>query len=99
MNLETYRRVLTGESLTAVLSPRALWRLTGPDAARYLNGQVTNDIVSLGPGDGCYAAFLTHKGKMLGDLRVLVAPAASSTSPVRGPMSDSRPRCSVRLCS
>ena len=23
------------------------------------------------PGDGCYAAFLTHKGRMLGDLRIL----------------------------
>jgi folate-binding protein YgfZ len=32
---------------------------------------VTNDIEALQPGDGCYAAFLTHKGKMLGDLRVL----------------------------
>ena len=26
---------------------------------------------ALEPGTGCYAAFLTHKGKMLGDLRVL----------------------------
>jgi folate-binding protein YgfZ len=26
--------------------------------------------VSLTPGTGCYAAFLTHKGKMLGDMRV-----------------------------
>jgi folate-binding protein YgfZ len=32
---------------------------------------VTNDIEGLEPGRGCYAAFLTHKGKMLGDLRVL----------------------------
>ena len=31
---------------------------------------MTNDIVSLTPGHGCYAAFLTHKGKMLGDMRV-----------------------------
>ena len=40
-------------------------------AASFLHGQVTNDIESLRPGDGCYAAFLTPKGKMLGDLRVL----------------------------
>jgi folate-binding protein YgfZ len=32
---------------------------------------VTNDIEGLTGGTGCYAAFLTHKGKMLGDLRVL----------------------------
>ena len=37
----------------------------------FLHGQVTNDIEALEPGHGCYAAFLTHKGKMLGDLRVL----------------------------
>ena len=31
---------------------------------------MTNDIEGLEAGSGCYAAFLTHKGKMLGDLRV-----------------------------
>src|SRR3954453_18070595 len=45
--------------------------LTGPDAKSFLNGQVTNDVEALEPGTGCYAAFLTHKGKMLGDLRIL----------------------------
>ncbi|HEY1688703.1 MAG TPA: folate-binding protein [Solirubrobacteraceae bacterium] len=45
--------------------------LTGSGAAEFLGGQVTNDIEALTPGKGCYAAFLTHKGKMLGDLRVL----------------------------
>ena len=44
MKLDVYRRVLAGETLTAILSPRALWKLKGPDAARYLNGQVTNDV-------------------------------------------------------
>ena len=32
---------------------------------------MTNDVESLSPGTGCYAAFLTPKGKMLGDLRIL----------------------------
>ncbi len=45
--------------------------LTGPDAKTFLQGQVTQDIEGLEPGRGAYAAFLTHKGKMLGDLRVL----------------------------
>lgn len=45
--------------------------LTGSEAAEFLSGQLTNDIESLPAGEGCYAAFLTHKGKMLGDLRVL----------------------------
>ena len=32
---------------------------------------MTNDVEGLTPGTGCYAAFLTPKGKMLGDLRIL----------------------------
>src|SRR3954469_9747073 len=52
-------------------SERGKLALTGPDAKTFLHGQVTNDIEGLEPGRGCYAAFLTHKGKMLGDLRVL----------------------------
>src|SRR3954451_13966281 len=45
--------------------------LTGPDAKAFLNGQVSNEIEALAPGSGCYAALLTHKGKMLADLRVI----------------------------
>src|SRR5476651_1206066 len=70
MNLDTYRRILAGESLTALLSPRALWRLTGPDAARYLNGQVTNDVAGLMDGKACYAAVCTAKGRMEGDVSI-----------------------------
>jgi folate-binding protein YgfZ len=52
-------------------SERGKLALTGSGAAEFLNGQVTNEIAALEPGAGVYAAFLTHKGKMLGDLRVL----------------------------
>ncbi len=52
-------------------SERGKLALSGPDAKSFLAGQVTNDIEALKPGEGCYAAFLTHKGKMLGDMRVL----------------------------
>jgi folate-binding protein YgfZ len=51
-------------------SERGKLALTGPEAKTFLHGQVTNDIEGLAPGQGCYAAFLTHKGKMLGDMRV-----------------------------
>jgi folate-binding protein YgfZ len=51
-------------------SERGKLALTGPDAKAFLHGQLTQDIESLTPGRGRYAAFLTHKGKMLGDLRV-----------------------------
>src|ERR671916_2354135 len=56
-------------------SERGKLALTGTEAKAFLQGQVTNDIERLEPGAGCYAAFLTHKGKMLGDLRVLDAGA------------------------
>jgi tRNA-modifying protein YgfZ len=52
-------------------SERGKLALTGADAASFLQGQVSNDVESLAPGTGCYAAFLTPKGKMLGDLRIL----------------------------
>jgi tRNA-modifying protein YgfZ len=52
-------------------SERGKLALSGADAVEFLNGQVTNELADLRAGDGCYAAFLTHKGKMLGDLRIL----------------------------
>jgi folate-binding protein YgfZ len=52
-------------------SERGKLALSGAQAKEFLQGQVTNDVVALTPGSGCYAAFLTQKGKMLGDLRVL----------------------------
>ena len=72
MNLDSYRRLLAGETLTFVLSPRALWRMTGSDRVRYLNGQVTNDIARLASGQACYAAVCTAKGRMEGDLHIAV---------------------------
>ncbi len=52
-------------------SERGKLALTGTGAVEFLNGQVTNELEGIAPGEGRYAAFLTHKGKMLGDLRVL----------------------------
>jgi tRNA-modifying protein YgfZ len=52
-------------------SERGKLALTGAGMVEFLNGQVTNELIGLNPGEGCYAAFLTHKGKMLGDLRIL----------------------------
>src|SRR5688500_15962768 len=54
-------------------SERGKLALTGSEAKAFLHGQVTNDVEGLEAGHGCYAAFLTHKGKMLGDLRILDA--------------------------
>lgn len=50
---------------------RALIAVTGSDAAEYLQGQLTNDVESLGVGEGQYAALLDRKGHMQSDMRVL----------------------------
>src|SRR5215510_13877934 len=42
----------------------------GADRASYLHGLLTNDITSLTPGHGCYAAYLTPQGRMISDLLV-----------------------------
>jgi folate-binding protein YgfZ len=52
-------------------SERGKLALSGIEAKAFLQGQVTNDVEALGPGCGCYAAILTPKGKMVGDLRIL----------------------------
>jgi tRNA-modifying protein YgfZ len=67
---DQYRALTQGVGLVD-RSERGKLALTGPDAKAFLQGQVTNDIERLEPGHGCYAAFLTPKGKMLGDMRVL----------------------------
>ncbi|HEV7769710.1 MAG TPA: glycine cleavage T C-terminal barrel domain-containing protein [Solirubrobacterales bacterium] len=45
--------------------------VTGPEAAEYLQGQLTNDVEALEPGEGQYAALLDRKGHMQADMRVL----------------------------
>ena len=50
---------------------RAMVVVRGTEAAEFLQGQVTNDVEALEPGEGCYAALLTHKGKLRTDMRVL----------------------------
>lgn len=52
-------------------SERGKLAFTGAQAKTFLQGQVTNDVEALAPGRGCYAALLSPKGKMLGDLRIL----------------------------
>ena len=44
--------------------------LVGNDRARFLHGQVTNDVKKLRAGEGCYAAIATAKGKMESDLNI-----------------------------
>ena len=44
--------------------------VSGADRASYLQGLLTNDVVALKSGEGCYAAYLTAQGRMITDLHV-----------------------------
>jgi folate-binding protein YgfZ len=65
-------------------SERGKLALSGDGAIEFLNGQVTNELVGLPVGNGRYAAFLNHKGGMLGDVRILhaVDPGAPELGPL-----------------
>ena len=51
----------------APLPDRAFLRITGSDAARWLNGMVTNSIATLAPGEGNYNFLLNAQGRIQGD--------------------------------
>src|SRR6185503_506743 len=44
--------------------------VSGADRASFLQGLLTNDVVALKSGQGCYAAYLTAQGRMIADLDV-----------------------------
>lgn len=50
---------------------RGRWTFGGAGAAAALNGLLTNDVEVLANGEGCYAAALTVKGRIVADVRVL----------------------------
>jgi folate-binding protein YgfZ len=75
------RRTLTEGCGLLDRSERGKLALSGAGAVEFLNGQVTNELADLHPGEGCYAAFLTAKGKMLGDVRVLAVGEGEGGAP------------------
>lgn len=61
-----YRRLRESVGLLD-LSGRGRLCLLGGDRTRFLNGQVTNDVKTLAPLAGCYAAICNAKGRMEAD--------------------------------
>jgi folate-binding protein YgfZ len=47
------------------LAPLGVLRVAGPDAADFLQGQLTNDVLSLAPGASQLTAWCSPKGRML----------------------------------
>jgi tRNA-modifying protein YgfZ len=47
------------------LTPLAVMRVAGPDAAAFLQGQLTSDVAALAAGTAQYSAWCSPKGRML----------------------------------
>lgn len=45
--------------------------VTGPDRRTWLQGLLSNDVMALVAGHGCYACYLTPQGRMISDMRLL----------------------------
>jgi folate-binding protein YgfZ len=75
VELDAQYRQLREECGLLDRSDRGKIEVTGAEAAEYLQGQLTNDVEALEPGEGCYAALLDRKGHMQADMRALRAPA------------------------
>jgi folate-binding protein YgfZ len=58
------------------MSFRGVIELTGSDRLRWLNGQITNEVKDLKPGEGKLAAVLNVKGHILADLAAYGLPAS-----------------------
>ncbi len=71
LELDAQYRQLREECGLLDRSERGKLIVTGAEAAEYLQGQLTNDVEALGPGEGQYAALLDRKGHMQADMRVL----------------------------
>jgi tRNA-modifying protein YgfZ len=71
VELDAQYRQLREECGLLDRSGRGKLAIRGAEAAEYLQGQLTNDVEGLAPGEGCYAALLDRKGHMQGDMRVL----------------------------
>ena len=71
LELDAQYRQLREECGLLDRSERGKLLVVGPDAAEYLQGQLTNDVEALAPGEGQYAALLDRKGHIQADMRVL----------------------------
>jgi folate-binding protein YgfZ len=59
------------EECGLLVRERGFLDVLGPDAAEYLQGQLTNDVESVPVGEGQYAALLDRKGHMQTDMRLV----------------------------
>jgi folate-binding protein YgfZ len=68
-----YEAIRTGAAVVA-RDDHTLLGVSGADRATWLQGLVTNDVLTLAPGERRYAAYLTPQGRMITDLHVVALP-------------------------
>jgi aminomethyltransferase len=68
---------------------RSLLQVTGDDRLAFLQGMLSNDLLSLKPGEGCRAAALNSTGHILADIEVHIAQSFV--------LLETDPRCASRL--
>jgi folate-binding protein YgfZ len=78
---------LTNGAAVVVRGDRGVIRVTGGDRATWLQGLLTNDVVGLAVGRGCYSAWLTPQGRMITDA-VVLAEEDAVTLEVPGPIGE-----------
>jgi folate-binding protein YgfZ len=74
MSLETELTAILTTAAIAPITDKAFLRITGPDATRWLNGMVTNNIKDLTPGEGNYNFLLNAQGRIQGDCTIYREP-------------------------
>jgi tRNA-modifying protein YgfZ len=67
-------RALTEHAAVVRRGDRGVLVATGPDRLSWLQGLLTNDVMTLPIGGVCEAAYLTPQGRMITDLRVFNLP-------------------------
>ena len=70
---EEYEAMTRGRGLLD-FSFRECLAVTGPDRQTFLQGMCSQNLSSLQEGESTYATFLTSKGAMVSDARILVGP-------------------------
>ena len=71
-HLDTEYRAAHQTAGLADLSHRGTCLVTGDDRAKWLQSIISQDILSLQPGQGSLSTFMNHKGKILSYFRVYV---------------------------
>jgi folate-binding protein YgfZ len=71
IELDAQYRQLREECGLVEWPERGFLIVSGSEAAEYLQGQLTNDVEAVEPGNWVYAALLDRKGHMQADMRVL----------------------------